>query len=439
VDSTPATPELPREPIDRIAGPLERFLHVESASGVVLLLATGTALVLANSPAADAFLGLWKTPLTVGFGDFEMSYSLKHWINDGLMGIFFFVIGLEVKREIVLGQLRNPKRAALPLAAALGGMLVPAAIYLALEGDGPAARGWGIPMATDIAFVVGCLALLGSRVPASLRAFLLTLAIADDIGAILVIALGYSKGIAFGALGLAFLGIGLVVLMGRLGVRSIGAYVLVGGGVWLGFHESGIHPTVAGVVLGLLTPTRSWVGESTLDEYARRVRHLLQGGGWESSSARLAELRRMQRVAREATSPLERIEAALHPWVGFAIMPLFALANAGIRIEPTAFVTSVAIGVELGLVLGKPVGVFAFSWAAVRLRIAERPDDLGWGTILGGGFLAGIGFTMALFIAELALDGATREIAKTGVLAGSAIAAVLGLVILWTRQRPIDA
>ncbi|MCZ6463317.1 MAG: Na+/H+ antiporter NhaA [Proteobacteria bacterium] len=424
---------LPREPVDRVVEPLSRFLHVEAASGVVLILCAGTALVLANSPLADGFLGFWNTPFTIGIGSLEMSHSLKHWINDGLMAIFFFVIGLEVKREAVIGELRDPRRAALPIAAALGGMIAPAAIYLWLQLGEAGQRGWGIPMATDIAFVVGCMALLGSRVPLSLRVVLLSIAIADDIGAILVIAIGYTETIDTTALLLGVLGVGVVVAMARVGVRSIGVYLVVGAGVWLAFHESGVHATIAGVVLGLLTPARSWVSPGLLGETVQSAGSFLQGGGWDSPAARGAAMRQVETAAREAVSPLERIETRLHPWVGFAIMPVFALANAGVTFEISDFGNPIAVASAAGLVIGKPVGIVCVSWLAVRLGLAKLPEDLDWGVMAGAGMLAGIGFTMALFIAGLALDGGALDAAKVGILGGSAVAGAAGMA--WLRWR----
>jgi NhaA family Na+:H+ antiporter len=424
------TGTLPREPIDRLLGPLTRFLHVEAAGGAVLLVCASAALILANSPFAEPYLAIWKTPLGIQIGSHELVHSLKHWINDGLMGIFFFVIGLEVKRELVLGELSDVRRAALPVAAALGGMLVPAAVYLALQAGEPAQRGWGIPMATDIAFVVGCLAALGSRVPRPLRALLLSLAIADDIGAILVIAIGYTEKILGLALVLGFAGLLAIVGLARLGVRSIGIYVVVGAAVWLGFHESGVHATIAGVLVGLVTPTRAWIPDSSLGLTVDRVRALASGEGWQAPGTRRAALRELATAARETVSPLERIEMSLHPWSSFAIMPVFALANAGIPIRIESFGEPVAMAVMAGLVFGKPVGIVAVSFLAVRLGLAELPRGVSWTALLGAGFLAGIGFTMALFIAELALAGPMLEAAKVGVLAGSALAALIGVVIL---------
>ncbi|MEE9132716.1 MAG: Na+/H+ antiporter NhaA, partial [Gemmatimonadota bacterium] len=342
---------LPEEPIHRVTAPLERFMHVEASSGIVLLAVTIAALVLANSPFSEGFLNLWKTEVGFSLGSFEMYHSLKHWINDGLMAIFFFVIGLEVKREIVLGELRDPRRAALPVFAALGGMIVPAGIYLALQWGEPAARGWGIPMATDIAFVVGCMAILGSRVPIGLRVMLISLAIADDIGAILVIAIGYTESLNLTALLLAFVGIGVVFALSRMGVRSFLVYTLVGTLVWLGFHESGVHATIAGVILGLMTPAREYVGVGLFGEILDRTRDIFHGGSWEDVSHRAIKVARFQKLARETVSPVEYLEGVLHPWVGFFIMPLFAFANAGVPIELSDFADPIAQAVAAGLVV----------------------------------------------------------------------------------------
>ncbi len=424
------SPDLPREPIQRLTEPLARFLHIEAASGVVLLAFTLTAIVLANSPYSSAFLSFWKTPVGFSLGGFEFIHSLKHWINDGLMVIFFFVVGLEIKREMVLGELRDMRTAALPLTAAIGGMLVPATIYLMLQWDQAGQRGWAIPMATDIAFVVGCLALLGSRVPNSLRILLLSLAIVDDIGAILVIAIGYTSSLNLSFLALGFAGIGLIVMMSRVGIRSTGMYTLVGIGIWFAFHESGVHATIAGVILGLLTPVHPWVSEDTLDSYTQKLRTFLKGGGWQDHQERHTFLRTVERATRETLSPLERLENMLHPWVGFVIMPLFAFANAGVVMEMGALTDSVALAVAAGLVIGKPLGIVLLSWLAVRMNLARLPQGVSWGVLTAGGFLAGIGFTMALFIAGLAFDGALLDAAKLGVLSASILSAVVGMTLL---------
>jgi NhaA family Na+:H+ antiporter len=424
-------PELPEAPVDRLVEPVARFLHVEAASGIVLLAATVVALALANSPLGGAFLALWKTPVALSIGGFTLDHSLKHWINDGLMAIFFFVVGLEVKRELVLGELRDPRRAALPIAGALGGMIVPAAIYLALQAGEPGEHGWGIPMATDIAFVVGCLALLGPRVPSSLRVMLLSLAIVDDIGAILVIAVGYTEGLNVVAFGLAAAGLGFVFGLSYLGVRALAIYFAVGAAVWLALHESGVHATLAGVVLGVMTPARPNVSTSFAANAFRRASEFLRGDP-EPEPPKQA-LRRVEKTAREARAPLERLENALHPWVSFVIMPLFALANAGVAFSPRDLGDPVALAVAAGLVVGKPAGVVGFAFLAVRLGLARLPDGLGWGVMVGAGLLAGIGFTMALFIAGLALDGPLLDAAKVGILGASAACGVAGMALLRAR------
>jgi NhaA family Na+:H+ antiporter len=423
-----------KEPIDRFLAPIERFLHVEAASGIVLLLATGTALTLANSTLAEGFLALWKTPVAFGLGSLEMRYSLQHWINDGVMAVFFFVVGLEVKRELVLGELRDLRQAALPIAAALGGMIAPAGLYLAFQLGEPAQSGWGIPMATDIAFVVGCMALLGPGVPHGFRVLLLSVAIADDIGAILVIAIGYTETIHFGALFGGVVGIGAILALTRLGVRSLGVYAALGIGVWFAFHESGIHATIAGVILGVMTPARPYLSETLFARMLRRADGVLHGE-WDTQPHRAADVRRFQRATREMVSPLEYLEHLLHPWVSFVIMPLFALANAGVSVSLSDFGSPVAVAVATGLVIGKPLGIGLVSWLAVRVGLAALPEGVTWSVLLGGGLLAGIGFTMALFIAGLALDGAALDAAKVGILGASGIAAVLGMIVL-TRLLP---
>jgi NhaA family Na+:H+ antiporter len=421
---------LPREPIHKITEPVQRFLHVEAASGVLLLICTAIALILANSAAGEWYVALWKTKVGFTFGDFTMKHSLQHWINDGLMAIFFFVVGLEVKREMVTGELRDAKRAALPVLAAIGGMVVPAGIYLLLQGGTVAARGWGIPMATDIAFVVGCMAVLGPRVPRIMRVMLLSIAIVDDIGAILVIAIGYTESLNLTALLLAFGGLALVYGLGRAGVRSFGIYVIIGAGVWFGFHESGVHATIAGVLMGLLTPARSYLGENTISEMFRQADKTLHGGEWVNMHHRSDAVRRFTDNVREVISPLEYLEGTLHPWTSFVIMPIFALANAGVPFTMADFGEPVALAIMTGLVIGKPVGILLMSFLAVKLVTKTLPEGLTWPAMLGGGFLSGIGFTMALFISGLALSGPVLQTAKVGVLGASLLAAVAGMIVL---------
>ena len=434
--------ELPQKPIDRIVGPLQRFLHVEAAGGIVLLACTAAALVLANSSASQAFLEFWKTEVGFQFGSFQMIHSLRHWINDGLMAVFFFVIGLEVKREIVLGELRDVRRAALPLAAAIGGMIVPAGLYLAFQFGQPAQDGWGIPMATDIAFVVGCMAVLGSRVPRGFRVMILSLAIADDIGAIIVIAIGYTESINLMALLLGIGGLILVSGLWRVGVRSLLVHAVAGVLTWFAFHESGVHATIAGVLIGLLTPARAYLSEGVFVRVLERAHAVFHGKGWANVTDRAAKVRRMKHLARETISPVEYLEGTLHPWVGFVIMPVFALANAGVVIRVADFVDPLAIAIGVGLVVGKPLGIVGGSWIAVRVGIARLPQGVNWTMILGGGMLAGIGFTMALFIAGLALPDSLLATAKVGVLGASLVAAVAGMVLLSVTlpkaDRPAD-
>jgi NhaA family Na+:H+ antiporter len=421
---------LPRKPIDAVIDPIRRFLHIEATSGVLLVTATLAAIIAANSPAGEAFGAFWQTPVGLRFGSAQLELSLQHWINDFLMAIFFYVIGLEVKRELVKGELRDLRRAALPLAAALGGMIAPAAVYLLLQHGTSGAKGWGIPMATDIAFVVGCLAVLGRRIPVSLRIMLLSLAIADDIGAILVIALGYTAQLDGSALALSAGGIAVIIACMKLGVQNLGVYLILSAVVWFEVHASGIHATIAGVILGFLTPSRAWISERRLGRIIDATIDFMQGADWRFSQRRYAALRRMELAARSSISPLRRFEAGLHPWVAFVIMPIFALANAGVRIDASALVDPVAVAVALGLLIGKPAGIVLFSWLAVQAGIAKLPAGVGWAAVWGGGILAGIGFTMAIFIASLAMEDVLLSAAKVGILGGSLASAVLGIIVL---------
>ncbi len=404
---------------------LRTFFHIETAGGIVLLVATAVALLWANSPFKDSYTTFWNTDLTLlSFGDFSLTEDLEHWVNDGLMAIFFFVVGLEIKTELVAGELRDPRKAAVPVVAALGGMVVPAGLFIAFNIGGDGFDGWGIPMATDIAFALGVLALLGPRIPSSLKVFLLTLAIADDIGAIAVIALFYTDDLSLGWLGIA---VGLLLLIGflRLGrVWYVPLYALVGGGVWLATLESGIHATIAGVALGVLAPAvalRPGRGESVVEP-----------------ESTVDEIRSIVFDVRETVPVTERLQTILHPFSSFLILPLFALANAGIEISSDglldAATSSVTIGVVVGLVVGKTLGVAVFTFIAVRLGIGSLPDGVGWRDVAGVGALAGIGFTVAIFISGLAFDddGLIQE-AKLGILVASVLAAVVGALIL---RRP---
>jgi NhaA family Na+:H+ antiporter len=434
-----ANPYLPVPRIWRFTRPLARFLQIESASGVVLVVCTALALAAANSPAAAAYHAFWHTPVRLEVGPLKVGGELGHFVvGDVLMTVFFFVVGLEIKRELVAGELRDARKAALPVAAALGGMLVPAGIYMALQArhvGEPPFRGWGVPMATDIAFVVGILAVLGKRVPLGLKVMLLALAIADDIGAVVVIAAFYSSGLNGFMLLLAVGGFALVRMLNEVGVRSVPVYLVVGVFVWLAVSAAGVHPTVAGVLLGLLTPSEVWVGRDALRLSVADLQAQLAS---EPGDVLVEDLELVAFAARESVSPLERLEHALHPWVGFAIMPLFALANAGVHVEPAALTEPVAVAVAVALFVGKPAGVVLFGVLAVRLGVARLPAGVTWAALVGGGFLAGIGFTMSLFVAGLAFAAEPRLLAdaKLGILLGSLASALVGAGVLVVALRP---
>lgn len=433
------TSGMPETRIVRWVQPFARFLRIQSASGFLLLACTAVALLLSNSPWSASFAEIWQIRLRISFGDFELNKPLLLCINDGLMTIFFFVVGLEIKREFVAGELRDPRKAALPIVAALGGMIVPAGMYLLLQSGQPGQSGWGVPVATDIAFVAGFLALLGSRVPPRLKIMLMSLAIADDIGAILLIAFFYSTDISFVALGFAAVGFGVTYIFNRIGIRLVSIYFVVGSGIWLAFLKSGVHPTVAGVLLGFLTPSRPWVGTPGFPNVlTKMLERLVKSSDESTQKQRHRALSRLATTAREGTSPLERLEFGLHPWVAFLIMPLFALANSGVSIEVASLGSPVALAVATGLVLGKPIGIVLFSWIATKLGLARLPAEVNWKIMLGAACLAGIGFTMSIFIAGLALQGNLLDDGKIGTLVGSAISAILGcsLLLMFMPNRP---
>ena len=420
---------LPERPIQRLQRPLQAFIHVESAGGVVLLVCTAIALIAANSAYADAYQAFWDQTLRLAIAGFELSYPLWYWVNDALMPIFFFVIGLEIKRELMIGELSDPKKVVLPVAAALGGVVVPISIYLALQRGQPGEAGWAVPMATDIAFVVGCMSLLGSRVPHGLKILMLSLAIVDDLVAVVVIALFNTSSISTTWLAGALVGFGVVVAINRLGVRSVGIYVLVGIWIWLCTLKSGVHPTIAGVGLGILTPAQAWLGGKTFMGFLRHSDETLRRKETTIAEAR-AIVEDLSFASREAVAPLMRIETSLHPWSAFAIMPVFALANAGVPIDLASVGEPVAIAVAAGLLVGKTSGIFGASWLTVKLGWAVRPSGVTWPVLGGAAFLGGIGFTMALFIASLGLSEDLLIAAKIGVIVGSFCSAVFGMLIL---------
>jgi NhaA family Na+:H+ antiporter len=420
----------------RVAGrPLERFLHIEAASGILLVLVAAVALVWANSAWSDSYYSLWHAPIGVRIGTFSFERSLEWVVNDGLMVIFFFVVGMEIRREVHEGELSEWRRAALPAAAALGGMLAPAALYIALAGEPQLRSGWGVPMATDIAFAVGILTLLGKRVPAALRVLLLALAVIDDLGAIVVIAVFYSSGIALSGMAVAAAGFCGVLALQRFGVRTKLAYVAPALVAWAGIYIAGIHPTIAGVIVGLLTPVRAWLGPSGFIQGIQQELAQLDRVPTASIPSHTfdATLDHVNLARREAISPADSLIRTLHPWVAFGIMPIFALANSGVTIsgdaiEPAAW--RVIAGVALGLIVGKPLGVLLACTLVLRSRIATLPRGITTQHLVVLGVVAGVGFTMALFIAQLAfVDAKLLEAAKLGILAASGGAAVISLVL----------
>jgi Na+:H+ antiporter, NhaA family len=413
---------------------LERFVQSESSGSILLFGATVVALAWANSPWSASYFALWKLPLKLGRRPL-FSMDLHHWIDDGLMVLFFLVVGLEIKREIVKGELSSFRQAALPVMAALGGMIFPAVLYFALNRSGPSARGWGIPMATDIGFAMGVLALLGKRIPSSLRVFMLALAIVDDVGAILVIALFYTPNISLPALAAAG---ALLVVLGVVVMRHapLSVFVVVGFFFWAAVLSSGVHATIAGVILGLIAPINPKFRPEGLAESAEPLlrNFRLQISNQDKSSAE-ATLTELDQLLRGTDSMAERLERTIHPWVSFFVLPLFALASAGVTLSTEqlklAFFSPIALGIFLGLVVGKVLGITAFSFLAVRSKIAGMSDDLTWSGIVGVGALAGVGFTVALFITGLSFgDEASIATAKVSVLAASLAAGTIGYFYL---------
>jgi Na+:H+ antiporter, NhaA family len=430
-------------PVERIVRPFQDFAHKTSSSGILLIAAAVVALLWANSPWGESYAAVWHTEITIRVGDFSLSKDLTHWINDGLMAIFFLVVGLEIKREVFVGELSSARGAALPVVAAVGGAVVPALIYAAINLGTEGAAGWGIPMATDIAFALGVLALLGERAPVSLKVFLTALAIADDILAVLVIALFYTSEVSFGALGIGGLFFCALVAANLIGVGRTLVYAGLGIGLWLCFLLSGIHATVAGVLLAFTVPASSFINAGAFLERSRYVLDRFEKAGEKgenvlSNEERQAALHALNRAAYKLEPPLHELERTLHPWVVFAIMPVFALANAGVPLGGgvvDALFSPVSIGIVAGLVLGKQIGVTLGAWLAVKSGLSELPRGVGWRHIYGAGWLAGIGFTMSLFVTDLAFpEGPLTDAAKLGTLVASLISGVVG----WTILRGAD-
>jgi NhaA family Na+:H+ antiporter len=438
-------PIRPERVAQRLSRPFVAFSHIEIASALLLLAMTVIALAWANLPYyGESYHHFWETDLGFHFGPFALSLTLHDWVNDAMMAIFFFVVALEIKRELVFGELASVQRAMLPVLGALGGMVGPALIYVSLHFDGPALSGWGIPMATDIAFAVAALSLLGSRVPPGLRVFLLALAIADDLGAIAVIAMFYTADLSFVWMMTAVTIFALVYAMNIAGVRSIPVYGAVGAFAWYATYQSGVHATVAGVILGFLTPTVTdvhvrGVMDSAFDAIGH-LRDIVERNLPDITSHERQDLLRRLNQSREVLSPLDFLTTRLEPWVGFFIMPVFALSNAGVVLRTSTLGSGEAVGVAtavaLGLLIGKPIGITLFSFAAVKLGLAALPRGVNWTSIFATGLLAGIGFTVALFITRLAFENPLFiDGSKMGILGASTAAGIVGLLVL-SRALP---
>ncbi len=430
----------------RMLTAFQEFIATESTGGIVLLVCTVLALVWANAPWAASYFALWQTEFTLGAPPWGLTMDLHHWINDGLMVLFFFVVGLEIKREILVGELSQLKQALLPVFGALGGMLAPALIYVAINLRGGAPHGWGVPVATDIAFAIAILALLGPRVPIGLKVFLVALAIVDDLGAVLLIALFYSEQLNIGALLLAAAGLLLAVYLNWRGVIRPLPYVLIGIVVWLAILLSGIHATIAGVLLALCIPARSRINLQAFYQDCRSVLDRLKQSASASPAEQTgAELRLsgeqhdmigdIEQICEQVQPPLDRLERGLHPWITYLVMPLFALSNAGVVLPASlasAFESPVSLGVILGLVVGKQAGIMAFVWLSTKLKLALLPQGVTWMQLYAAAWICGVGFTMSLFIANLAFRGSPEHLdaAKLGILIASLLAVIVGYSLL---------
>lgn len=433
-----------KSPIDQLLKPVNRFIHQEFTGGIVLFVSVVVAIVWANSPWHESYHHLWETPFAVSFNGYGLDQPLHVWINDGLMALFFFVIGLELKREFMAGELSTAKKASLPMIAALGGMIVPALIYAAINAGSEGGKGWGIPMATDIAFALGLLSLAGKHIPSSVKVFLSALAVADDLGAVLVIAFFYTSHIAWMPLLIAGCFLLLLALGNLLGVRNVFFYLIVGIAVWAGFLFSGVHATIAGVLVAFTIPARTKIDEQV---FARNTREHINDFEEQiplNSTLTTMEqhdtIQSIKKLCLDAETPLQKIEYKLHPWVAFVIMPLFALANAGIVLQGDFFASlgnPVSLGIIAGLLAGKFVGVFSFTWLAVRMKVSDLPDGAGWMHVTGVAVLAGVGFTMSLFVTGLAFaDPTLTDQAKYGILTASFVAGIVGIVLLkMTKKR----
>jgi len=440
----PENPDAPLEKIfDKIASPFEEFIHHETASGLLLMACAIIALITANSALSHSYEHLLHTPVGFSFGDWGLEKTLHHWINDGLMALFFFVVGLEIKREIMVGELSDPKQASLPIIAAVGGMVVPALVYFAFNPGGDAAAGWGIPMATDIAFAVGVMVLLGTRIPKTLLMFLVALAIVDDLGGVMVIALFYTEDISYLALGIAGLFFALLILLNRAGVRHPLPYFLFGLLLWLAMLKSGVHATLAGVLTALTIPATPKYEPTHFGSLVRKLMDKFDasyrpGESIMRNDAQRSILQTLENGVHLVETPLQRLEHSMHLWVAFLIIPIFALANAGIPLNfgnmGDMMSHSVTLGVIGGLIVGKIVGIAGFSYVAIKMGYGSLPAGCTFPQIVGVSILGGIGFTMSIFIAELAFAGQAENLlmAKTGILFASIAAGVIGY--LWLAK-----
>lgn len=430
----------PAHVMKRIISPIERFMEMETAGGITLMIATVIAMFWANSADFHSYEAFIEYPLGLTIGSLSFIKPIEFWVNDGLMVIFFFVVGMEIKRELVSGELSSPKKAALPMFAALGGMIGPALIYASLNHGGVGAHGWGIPMATDIAFAVGVLTLLSKKVPFPLKVFLLALAIADDLGAVLVIAFFYTNQIVGAALGIAAICFILIYFLRIAQVRSYIPYIILGIIAWIAVLQSGVHATISGVIIGFLTPLQAFIPKKEIHTPLNETVKKLNDSLTDHENPRVGEdaekhLIAITRHTKDSLSPLDRLAKALHPWVTYVIMPLFALVNAGVHIHGVTlselFHYPVSLGVFLGLFLGKPIGVLIACFLTVKLNIASLPRGVNWFHMVAVGVLAGIGFTMAIFVSNLALDSEELHMySKLGILLASTTAAIVGVFLL---------
>ncbi|WAC14955.1 Na+/H+ antiporter NhaA [Dyadobacter pollutisoli] len=431
---------MPQSPIDQILKPVSKFIHQEFTGGIILFVCVIIAIIWVNSPWAESYHHLWETRLMVGFSRYVFNQPLHIWINDGLMAIFFFVIGLELKREFMAGELSSLKKASLPMMAALGGMLVPAFIYFVLNRGLGSQGGWGIPMATDIAFALALLSMAGDHIPNSVKVFLSALAVADDLGAVLVIAFFYTAHIAFAPLAIAGIFLAVLMIGNLMGVRGTIFYLIIGIAVWAGFLFSGVHATIAGVLVAFTMPARTKINEKdyvrNVREYTSDFENAIPQNGSLTTSEQHQTIEKIKRISMDAETPLQKVEYSLHPWVAFVIMPLFALSNAGMDIGSDFFsslINPVSAGVAVGLLAGKFIGVAGFTWIMVRAGLSELPDRASWAHIVGVAMLAGVGFTMSLFVTGLAFGhGEMVDQSKYGILLASLIAGISGIAFLKT-------